>query len=114
MNELDSVKLNKDFQNISKGTEGAIVHKYNENVFEWCFDGLPKKSSIAVTSNGCYSSKYAMEIFIKGIESLYEHTKFSNLIVCGRPVKELDVEFKNVHYYPNFNERLRRRLENGK
>lgn len=34
MNELDSVKLNKDFQNISKGTEGAIVHKYNEIDFE--------------------------------------------------------------------------------
>ena len=34
MNELDSVKLNKDFQNISKGTEGAIVHKYSEKDFE--------------------------------------------------------------------------------
>jgi len=34
MNELDSVKLNKDFQNISKGTEGAIVHKYNNENFE--------------------------------------------------------------------------------
>ena len=85
-----------------------------ESDFEWCFDGLPQKSSIAITSNGCSSSKYAMRIFIKGIEALYEHTKFSNLIVCGKPVKELDVEFKNVHYYPNFNERLRRRLKNGK
>lgn len=34
MNELDSVKLNKDFQNISKGTKGAIVHKYNNEDFE--------------------------------------------------------------------------------
>lgn len=34
MNELDSVKLNKDFQNISKGTEGAIVHKYSNENFE--------------------------------------------------------------------------------
>ena len=34
MNELDSVKLNKDFQNISKGTEGAIVYKYNNENFE--------------------------------------------------------------------------------
>ena len=85
-----------------------------ENDFEWCFDGLPEESTIAVTSNGCSSSKYAMEIFIKGIEALYEHTKFSNLIVCGRPVKELEIEFKNVHYYPNFNERLSRRLKNGK
>ena len=85
-----------------------------ESDFKWCFDGLPQKSSIAITSNGCSSSKYAMEIFIKGIEALYDHTKFSNLIVCGRPVKELEIEFKNVHYYPNFNERLSRRLKNGK
>ncbi len=34
MNELDSVKLNKDFQNISNGTEGVIVHKYNNKNFE--------------------------------------------------------------------------------
>lgn len=34
MNELDSVKLIKDFENIKKGTEGAIVHKYNNKDFE--------------------------------------------------------------------------------
>lgn len=34
MNELDSVRLVKDFENIKKGTEGAIVNKYNNKDFE--------------------------------------------------------------------------------
>ncbi len=30
-----------------------------EEDFEWCFDGLPEMSSIAISSNGCLSSKIA-------------------------------------------------------
>ena len=34
MNELDVVKLIKDFKNIKKGTLGTIVHKYDKHNFE--------------------------------------------------------------------------------
>ena len=54
MNELDSVKLNKDFQNISKGTEGAIVHKYDENNFEVEFFNKEGDTIDVVTINKEY------------------------------------------------------------
>lgn len=34
MEELDAVRLTKDFENIPAGTEGAIVSKYSDSVFD--------------------------------------------------------------------------------
>lgn len=34
MNELDCVRLARPFEDLDAGTEGAIVHKYNDEDFE--------------------------------------------------------------------------------
>ena len=34
MKELDVVRLIKEFEGMDIGTEGTIVHKYNEHTFE--------------------------------------------------------------------------------
>lgn len=34
MSELDIVRLIKEFEGMAIGTEGTIVHKYNEHAFE--------------------------------------------------------------------------------
>lgn len=34
MNELDCVRLAQPFEDLDVGTEGTIVHKYNEKDFE--------------------------------------------------------------------------------
>lgn len=34
MKELDVVRLIKDFEGMAFGTEGTIVHKYNDHTFE--------------------------------------------------------------------------------
>lgn len=34
MEEIDVVRLTKEYENIPAGTEGTIVHKYNDSVFE--------------------------------------------------------------------------------
>ena len=34
LNELDCVRLTEDFEDLKRGTEGAIVLKYNESYFE--------------------------------------------------------------------------------
>ena len=77
--------------------------------FEWCFDGLPENSSIAISSNGCMSSPYGKRIFLLGIEELQKQKSPSHLIVCGRHVKELDV-YSNVLYYPCFSQRWKERV----
>lgn len=84
-----------------------------ESDFEWCFDGLPEKSSIAITTNGCMSSPYGKRILLRGIEELQKQKSPTNLIVCGRHMDELDI-YDNIHYYPSFSQRLKERMCNRK
>lgn len=79
-----------------------------ESDFEWCFDGLPENSSIAITTNGCMSSPYGKRILLRGVEELQKQKSPTNLIVCGRHVDELDI-YDNVHYYPSFSQRWKKR-----
>lgn len=79
-----------------------------ESDFEWCFDGLPENSSIAITTNGCMSSPYGKRMLLRGIEELQKRKSPSNLIVRGRHVAELD-KYDNVHYYPSFSQRWKER-----
>lgn len=81
--------------------------------FPWCNDGLPEASSIAVSTNGCLSSPYSRKIFLLGVENLYEQKSPTHLIVCGRPLPELD-QFPNVVYYPCYSQRWKERVRNGK
>ena len=81
--------------------------------FEWCFDGLPEKSSIAVSTNGCNSSPYGKRIFLQGIEELQNRKLPFKIIVCGRPIQELE-KYDNILYYPCFSQRMKERIKNGR
>lgn len=81
--------------------------------FEWCLDGLPEESSIAISSNGCMSSPYGKYVFLQGVEELQKRKKPSHLIVCGRQVKELK-KYNNIIYYPCFSQRWKERVANGR
>ncbi len=77
--------------------------------FEWCFDGLPENSSIAISTNGCMSNPYSKRIFILGVEELQRQKQPSHLIVCGRKFDELE-KYPNVIYYPCFSQRIKERV----
>ena len=79
-----------------------------EDDFEWCFDGLPENSSIAITTNGCMSSPYGKRMLLRGVEELQIRKTPSTLIVCGRRVAELD-KYDNILYYPCFSQRWKER-----
>lgn len=81
--------------------------------FDWCFDGLPEESSIAISTNGCMSSLYSKCIFLKGVEELQLRKNPSKLIVCGREMPELE-KYDNILYYPCFSQRWKEREKNGK
>ena len=77
----------------------------NSKDFEWCFDGLPKNSSVAISTNGCKSEPYSKRIFLEGVEAMQEIIKPYKIIVCGSGFKELD-KYSNIHYYKNFSQRM--------
>ena len=85
----------------------------NENDFDWCFDGLPQKSSIAISTNGCMSSPYGYKMFLRGVEELQRQKSPTNLIICGRPVEGIS-KYSNVIYYPSYSQRWKERVTNGK
>ena len=80
----------------------------NPDDFDWCFDGLPEDSSIAISSNGCMSSPYGKRILLEGVAELQKRKNPYKLIVCGRHIKELDI-YENVMYYPSFSQRWKER-----
>ena len=56
--------------------------------FDWCFDGLPNNSSIAISSNGCLSNPYGQRILLEGINELQRQKSPFKIIVCGRKMYE--------------------------
>ena len=57
MEELDLVKLNKDYKNLKKGTLGTIVLKYNEQNYEVEFFDKDKNTIGVYTINISYLDK---------------------------------------------------------
>ena len=81
--------------------------------FDWCFDGLPNYSSIAISSNGCLSNPYGKQMLLRGIDELQRRKIPFKIIVCGRSMEELN-DYNNIVYYPNFSQRWRNRMKYGK
>lgn len=53
--------------------------------FEWCFDGLPQGSTLAVSTNGCFSAD-GKRCFRKGFSEMCRRLKPKRVIVVGRPI----------------------------
>ena len=82
--------------------------------FEWCLDGLPSNSSVAISTNGSMRNFVSHEMFVEGAIEVQKRLNPSHLVIAGGPVPELDALFDNIVYYPNFSQRLSmRRRENG-
>lgn len=79
----------------------------NEDDFEYCFDGIPKHSSVAISSNGCKADEYSKEVFLVGVEALQHALQPKTLVVCGS-VDELE-KYNNILCYSSFSERRKNR-----
>ena len=90
-----------------------VVSWCSEEDFDWCFDGLPEKSSIAISSNGCLSTPYGRKTLLTGVEELQRQKSPSKIIICGRSLAELE-KYDNIMYYPSFSQRMDERIKNGK
>ena len=83
------------------------------NDFDWCLDGLPRNSSVAISTNGSVRNIVSKNIFIDGVFELQKRLKPSALIIAGGPVSELDDVFDNIYYYPIYSQRLLSRRKNN-
>ena len=66
----------------------------NEETFDFCFDGLPKNSVLAVETNGNNRAKEDIELFGKAMTRAIEQLEPTHLLLYGSTPKRFD--FKGV------------------
>lgn len=62
----------------------------DERSYEFCFDGMPKHSLIAVSSLGTQNDKEAMKLFRKGYEKMQDVLEPSRILFYGKKPEWLD------------------------
>lgn len=74
---------------------------------DWCFDGLPHNSTLAVSTNGCFS-KEGKECYRQGFSEMCKRFNPHRVIVVGRPIEVAeDVE---IQYLDSFGQEMTKRL----
>ena len=55
-----------------------------ESSWEWCFDGLPLNSTVAVTTNCLGRDREAHRLFVGGINTMIKKIHPTAIVVCGK------------------------------
>lgn len=55
-----------------------------EESFDWCFDGEPVGSTVAVSSVGCMNNRDKKELFVKGYNAMIEKLHPQSIIFYGQ------------------------------
>ena len=81
-----------------------------ESSWEWCFDGLPKNSTVAVTTNTLYD-KEANRLFVGGINAMVKKIQPTAIVVCGKCPEWISKKFPDIQTFdiPNYSEMWRER-----
>lgn len=72
--------------------------------YEYCFNGLPKHSILAISTYGCINSKEKKIIFKQGLNKMIEILEPIDVLVYGYMPSEIFDDLKNktnFHNYPN-------------
>lgn len=57
--------------------------------YEYCFDGLPSDSTVAVSTVGAMYSNGCRKLFVRGFEAMAEKLRPEKIIVYGKPPDEI-------------------------
>lgn len=72
----------------------------SEKTWEWCFDGLPANSTVAITTNGTLTDPEARRLFVGGIDAMVRTIHPSSIVVCGKYPAWLDEKYPDIHIIP--------------
>lgn len=60
-----------------------------EDSFSWCFDGIPKRSLVCISTVGGFHSKAAKEAWLKGYEKCLEVLEPSEILLFGKKFPQI-------------------------
>lgn len=70
----------------------------DEETFDWCFDGDPKHSVVAVSNVGCVKSKKAQEIFLRGYEEMLKRLEPSLVLCYAHTIRDYPGNVKFIKF----------------
>ena len=73
----------------------------DESSYDWCFDGLPKNSIVAISTNGCAKEVAARKLFLSGFYEMKRRLNPTKIIIVGSLPKEL-AEEPNIIHFPGY------------
>lgn len=82
----------------------------DESSFSWCFEGLPKHSTIAISSNGCLKKTLS---FTKGFEELLKRCEPELIICLGKFPGIYTYKTPIKYIYNNFTNKIVQKLHKG-
>ena len=80
----------------------------DEKSFEWCFDGEPTNSIVAISTVGSMNSKANKEGFYKGYEEMKKHIQPKKILCYGTVPEEIKNEVQGIGCH------WERRFKNGR
>lgn len=90
-----------------------------ESSWEWCFDGLPLNSTVAVTTNCLGRDREAHRLFVGGINTMIKKIHPIAIVVCGKVPSWMqnrhpDIQIIHIQSYSEmWHEREKRKLSGG-
>lgn len=73
--------------------------------YDWCFDGEPTNSVVAVSSVGTQKNKEAKELFIQGYKEMIKRLEPETIIFYGKVPEECKENIVHIKaFYEKFNE----------
>lgn len=69
-----------------------------EDSFEFCFEGMPKGSCLAISTVGCVHNKYNRKMFNKGFQEVLKRLEPEQLIMYGALTDTVKAMIKGIPY----------------
>lgn len=118
----DFPKAIQIYNHYRKHWVGAYLQEYGINViptiswstadsFDWCFDGEPTHSTVAVSSVGAANSKAKKELFVAGYNAMLERLQPETILFYGKVPEECG---GNIVQIKTFQEKFRKGDTNGR
>lgn len=76
--------------------------------FDFCFDGMPKNSLIAVSSVGVYRNKESKQNFTVGYEKMIEMLEPTQILWYGRELPCIDRSIQHIFVQPDYDDRFKK------
>ena len=87
-----------------------VVEWADYSELEWCMDGIPKNSTIAIGLYGCSKNSRSKYNALKGIQKVCAELEPYSIICYGTEIKSINSLCKRVTFLENYCKLIKKRV----